>query len=436
MLATDDVFPVSVLARSRYGIARPHPHFSGWTMLGVGAFTLFVSASAQTYGFSVFIDPMLDEFGWSRSLISSTYTIATLISAGVVFLGGNLIDRFGHRLVMTVATILYAVALLLMGSVINPLTLMLGFTLLRCTGSSVLTLTGRTLVAQWFVRRRGRAVSIINLGKTVGMGVVPAANAVLIAELGWRHAWRINAVVVAMLVPLAILFVHNRPEDIGQYPDGAGPEDHNGGGHGVPVADVESWTIRQAMRTRLMWVLLAASVVPAMLTNGISFHQISMLTEAGLSSTAAAMTFAVESAVAVPMSLLAGWLADQHGPRLVLVLGQSCLASAMIWLIFVDSVEAAFVFGVLRGLTTGAWILATEVAWPTYFGRAHLGSLAGMSFAVSFVGAAIGPLPFALIYDATGDYSAAIWALLALPIATTGAALLAKPPGPKPTAAA
>ena len=153
-------------------------------MLGVGGLILFLSAPAQTYGFSVFIDPMLTEFGWSRSLISSTYTIATLVSAGVVFMSGNLIDRFGHRRVMVVTTVLYAIALLVMGSVVNPFTLVLGFTLLRCTGSSVLTLTGRTLVSQWFVRRRGRAVSIINLGKMLGMGIVPAGNAVLITIWG------------------------------------------------------------------------------------------------------------------------------------------------------------------------------------------------------------------------------------------------------------
>lgn len=400
-------------------------------MLSIAAFILFVSAPAQTYGFSVFIDPMLSEFGWSRSLISSTYTIATLISAGIVFLGGNLIDRFGHRRVMVVTTVLYAIALLAMGSVINPFTLLLGFTLLRCTGSSVLTLTGRTLVSQWFVRRRGRAVSIINLGKMIGMGTVPAANAVLIAHLGWRDAWRVNALVVAALVPLAILFVHSRPEDVGQFPDGFRTVSGQISKGTPRLAEIESWTVKQALRTRAMWLLLSASVVPAMLTNGISFHQISILTERGLSSTTAATTFAVESVVAVPVTLIAGWFADRFGPRLTLTLGQVFLIGAMVWLNFVDSTETAIMFGVLRGLTTGTWILASEVAWPAYFGRNHLGSLVGMSFAVSFIGAAIGPLPFGLIYDATGEYEIAVWGLIILPVLTTWAALVARPPPPR-----
>jgi MFS family permease len=413
----------------RPGTQNLKPHFSGWTMLGIGAFTLFLSASAQTYGFSVFIDPMLAEFGWSRSLISSTYTIATLFSAGVVFMGGNLIDRFGHRRVMAITAVLYAIALLVMGSVINPFTLLLGFTLLRSTGSSVLTLTGRTLVSQWFVRRRGRAVSIINLGKMAGMGIVPAVNAVLVTQFGWRDAWRVNALIVATLVPLAILFVHSRPEDVGQFPDGIRPDPPTRATGTPSSAETESWTVRQAMRTRTMWLLLSASVVPAMLTNGISFHQISMLTEQGLSSTSAATTFAIESIVAVPMTLLAGWFADRFGPRLALALGQILLATAMVWLTIVDSTGTAIVFGVLKGLTTGTWILASEVAWPAYFGRRHLGSLLGMSFGVSFIGVAIGPLPFGLIYDATGSYDPAIWGLVVLPVLTTWAALTARSPG-------
>jgi MFS family permease len=422
------------VAIQRRGAARPHPAFAGWTILGIGGIALFLSASAQTYGFSVFIDPMLAEFGWSRSLISSAYTVATLVSAGVVFLGGGLIDRFGHRRVMTVTTLVYAASLVLMGSVINPFSLVLVFTLLRATGASLLSLTARTLVAQWFVRRRGRAVSLVNLGKMLGMAAVPAGNALLISHLGWRDAWRMNAVLVATLVPLALLFVHSRPEDLGQFPDGARPEP----GHdasGAPLSgDDGSWTLKQAMRTRAMWLLLSAGVVPAMVTNGLSFHQISILTERGLSSTAAATTFAVESAVALPMTLLAGWLADRFGPRYVLGLGQMALAATLVWLAFVASAEMAIVFGVLRGVTTGIWILATEVAWPTYFGRRHLGSIVGMSFAVSFVGAAIGPLPFGLIYDAFGDYDYAIWGLAVLPAMTTWAALLATPPAPRPVA--
>ena len=411
---------------------RPHPRFSGSTMLGIGALVLLLSAPAQTYGFSVFIDPMLAEFGWSRSLISTAYTVATLASAGAVFLAGGVIDRFGQRRVMLVTAVVYVAALLTMGTVSTPLGLLLGFTLLRITGSSVLTLAARTLVAQWFVQRRGRAVSVLNLGKTLGMAAVPPVSAFLIERFGWRSAWQANALLVALLVPLIAAFVRGRPEEVGQFPDGRRPDD---AAAAAIADDTGSWTLRQALRTRTMWLVLSTTLVPALVTNGLSFNQISILTQTGLTPTVAATTFAVESIVALPVTLLAGWMADRFGPRALLALGQATLTLAMVALAFTNSPEMGFVFGALRGLSSGTWILASEVTWPAYFGRRYLGSIVGLSFTVAFVGAAVGPLPFGLLYDAFGTYDAAIWALTILPFAATWAALLATPPGPPPTAA-
>jgi len=412
----------------RSTIDRPHPHFAGWTMLTVSAFALLLSTPAQTYGFSVFVDPMLADLGISRSFLSIAYGVATLASAGMVLLIGHVIDRRGHRVVMAISAAIYAVALLLMGSVTGAASLLIGFALLRTAGASVLSLSARTLVSQWFERRRGRAVSLINVGKTLGMAFVPSANALLIAQIGWRDAWRVNALVILLLVPVAILIVRGRPEEIGQFPDGERIE---------PPADIElqsiederqSWTVGQALRTRTMWLLLSATIVPAAITNGLSFNQISILTQAGLTPTIAALTFAVESAIALPMTLFSGWLSDRIGPRFVLMFGQVALLLTLVCLAFTASLEMAILFGVLRGITTGTWVLGTEVILPVYFGRRYLGSIVGLSFAAAFTGAAIGPLPFGVSYDLTGGYDVAIVGLAVLPVITTLAAFLAKPP--------
>lgn len=405
--------------------ARAHPRFSGWTMLGVSGVSLLLSGAAQTYGIAVFVDPMLAEFGWSRSLISSAYAIATLVGAGAVVLAGPLIDRHGHRAVMAVTSLLFALALLLMGAVANPLTLVLGLALLRASGASVLSLAARTLASQWFIRRRGRAVGLINIGKMLGMGLVPLVSALLIEWLGWRNAWRINALIVGLvLVPATALLVRGRPEQLGQHPDGQPLHLATAGG-ATPLAETAS-TLRQALHTRVFWLLLGASAAPALVTNGLSFSQVSIFTDRGLDPALAATIFAIESGVALPVTLLAGWLCDRVAPRYVLALGLATLALAMVLLALTTSVAAALAYGVIRGVSTGTWILAAEVAWPAAFGRRHLGSIQGVNFAVLFVGAALGPLPFALLYDARGRYDEALWALALLPLLAAWAALLAK----------
>jgi MFS family permease len=400
-------------------------------MLFVGSLAVFLSGPAQTYGVSVFIDPMLADLGWSRSFISSAYSAATLLSAGAVLVVGRLNDRFGARIVMSAVSLVFVVALLTMGSVANPVTIVFGFTLLRAAGSGSLTLTARTMIAQWYVRRRGRAISLVGLGSTFSLAMIPPANAFLIEGIGWRSAWRINALIIALvLIPAAVFVVRSRPEEVGQYPDGEIPAtDASGAGR---FSDEVAWTLGQAFRVRTFWLLLGASIAPSLVVTGLNFNQISIFTSRGLPSTLAATILAVQSVVAFPVTLLAGWLSDRFQPRFVLVAAQAVLALATVWMALTYSVEMALIYGALQGLTSGLWNVAVETTWPAYFGRRYLGSIRGITFAATIAGAAAGPLPFGFIYDAFGRYDYVLWGIAILPILATIAVSQAYPPGPAP----
>lgn len=393
----------------------------------VAGLAVFLSGPAQTYGVSVFIDPLIRETGWSRSLVSTAYSVATLMSAGALFLVGRQIDRLGHRTVLIATTIGFGLALLLTSSVGHPLTLVAGFALLRACGSGILTLSARTLIPQWFIRRRGRAFSLLGLAGTLSLAAIPPVGEALISWVGWRTAWRIEALAIwLLLLPAIIWFVRDRPETIGQYPDGEPPPEIP---DGQPKETEEAaWTLHQALRLPPFWYLLGAGIVPSLVVTGLSFNQISIFTERGLPATVAATTFTVESAIALPMTFLSGWLSDRYPSRFVLAAGQFFLAAALLCLLVVDSVGLALLYAGLRGASMGLWTVAADVSWPAYFGRRYLGSIRGATFAAGIVGAAIGPIPLGSVYDATGSYNPAILGFLALPILGMVATLLAKPP--------
>ncbi|MGH2559417.1 MAG: MFS transporter, partial [Thermomicrobiales bacterium] len=338
--------------------------------------------------------------------------------------------------VLAGAAVGFGAALFVVSVINHPATLLLGFALLRTFGSGTLTLTARTLIPQWFVRRRGFAFSLLGFGAALSLAAVPAASEALIGWVGWvgwRSAWRIDALVIwLVLVPAVILFVRDRPEDIGQFPDGRPPEPVRDGAI-EPVAEV-AWTPRQAARTRSFWYLLSAGVVPSLVVTGLSFNQVSIFTSRGMSSTLAATTFTVESAVALPVSLLCGWLVDRYPSRYVLAASQLSLAVAMIWLLVADTVWLAVLYAVFRGASSGLWNVAADVTWPAYFGRRYLGSIRSVTFAVGIAGAAIGPLPFGIVYDTLGSYDYAIAGLLVLPALSTLAAARAVPPRTSPVA--
>ncbi len=422
MDGTDDAAPAISPRLRRWR----RPRLTHWSILAVAGLAVFLSGPAQTYGVSAFVEPMLAELELSRALFSTLYAIGTLASAGALLVVGRQIDRLGNRLVLAVAALGFGIALLILSMVTGPLGLLIGFALLRSLGSGILTLGARTLIPHWFVRRRGRAFSLIGLAGTLSLAVTPPLNDLLIGALGWRAAWRIDAIVIlVVLLPAVLLLVRNRPADIGQLPDGGRAVPNSGG---VPPEPETGLTLREAWRLPVFWALLGAGLVPSLVVTGLSFNQVAIFTERGLPSTLAATTFTVEAAVGLPVTLLTGWLVDRYSPRYALAAGQLFLALAMVWLLATATPELALLYSAFRGVSSGLWMVAADVAWPAYFGRRHLGSIRGFGFATGVAGAALGPVIFGLAYDYLGGYNPAILGLLALPIVAAGALLLTRPP--------
>lgn len=404
------------------------PHFSGWWMLILAWMAVFFSGPAQTYGVSTFVDPMIRELEMSRSLFSTLYSVGTLCSAVGLMIMGRQIDRWGSRAVMTLAAAGFAIGALTLSIATGPILVLIGFAFTRSFGQGILNLSARTLVPQWFVRQRGRAFSLLGLATSFSLALIPPVHDRLINWIGWRSAWQVDAVFIGLvLVPLFFLFVKNRPEDIGQFPDGERPI----GDEAIAAASAEAdrgLTLNQAYRTRAFWGLVGASVVPSLVVTGLAFNQVAILTDKGLPSSLAASMFTVESLCALPTTLAIGWVVDRYPVRYVLVAGQVALAMAMVALLVADGIALSLVYAALRGASGALWMVGADVAWPQYYGRKYLGSIRGFGFGVGVFGAAIGPLPFGIVYDRLGGYEPAIAALLVLPVIAAVAVWFSRPP--------
>ncbi|MGH2597878.1 MAG: MFS transporter, partial [Dehalococcoidia bacterium] len=138
--------------------------FYGWGVVGVCSVVAFCTGPGQTQVFSVFIDPLIEDLGISRTLISALYMAGTAASAATVLGIGRLTDRFGGRRMLIAVALAFGLACLGMAAVRGPVTLALSFAALRALGQGSLSIIANLLVAQWFVRYRGRAVAIVWLG--------------------------------------------------------------------------------------------------------------------------------------------------------------------------------------------------------------------------------------------------------------------------------
>lgn len=403
-------------------IPAPHKGFYGWRIVVFASIALALTGPGQTFGVSVFVDPMIEDLGISRTQMTTAYLIGTLGGAIALPWIGQAIDRYGVRRTMAIVGAIFGVFLLAMSLVSNFVELTAGFIGIRMMGQGALNLTATTAVALWFTRKRGLAMGIVTATGAVGMTLVPLLGERLIAGYGWRQAWIVEGLVVlAIVLPIAVLGIRNRPSDVGQHVDGD-PE---------PVGGApEVWGVRrgEALRTGFFWLVTAAVATISAITTAVVFHQIDLLGSRGLTPVEAAANFIPQTAATLIATLGIGALADRFSPRLVLALSMLMLTGGLVLGTVVAPGIVAITFGMLIGASGGAMRVVEATELPRYFGTLHIGAIRGVVTAVGIAGAAVGPLAFSVIHDLTGDYTAVLLVSTVIPAAVILATVLVRLP--------
>ena len=399
--------------------------FYGWVMVALAGFTLFFSGPGQTFSVSMFIDSYINDFGWTRSTVSGMYSIGTLIAGMLMGVVGGLFDRYGHRKMGTAVASLFGFALLFMSTVRTVPMLLVGFFLIRLLGQGGMSLIGTTLVPQWFIKKRGRAISIVSVFGAVSLATLPPINTWIIQNFSWQIGWRAWAVVTWVLVaPTIYYLIRTRPEDIGLSPDNEAYLTKEG----FKVTEEVSWTLKEALRTRAFWMILYTVIVPSAIITGCIFHQISILGQAGLTPEKVALISGVISVIRLPLILVAGQLADRIQLRYLLAASQGVLFLMLGTLYAANSVPLVIVYGILMGTQMALQGLIMGVIWPDYYGRKHLSTIKGTTMMAGVIGSALGPLPFGFAYDVFGGYTEVVIVSMLFPLVGTVFALLAKKP--------
>ncbi len=395
-------------------------------ILPASALILFISGPGQTFSISVFVDPLIEEFGWSRTSISAIYTGGSLTASVAMFGIGPLIDKYGARVMLLAVGLLMGCAAVWMSFISSKADLYLGFAGLRILGQGSLSLIGTTLIAIWFVRRRGKLTAIAGLGMVVGQALFPPLNNFVIEEWGWRSAWLILAGIVWLIaIPLGIFIVRRSPESIGSNPDGV---DH------IETIDASTgWSVRATTRTYAFWLLLVASVPNSLIGTALIFHQSDIFAVKELSSIVSASTLSIMGPASFAGILSAGVLADRLPNRYLIVTGQIMLSASILLIIALTEIWQAIAYGILLGYSMGFLMNVSTVIWPNYFGRKHIGSIRGIVSAVMVASAALGPLPLSLGLDWLGTYELVLLSCLVMPVLCGALAYLAKPPWTSPS---
>ena len=409
------------------------PFFYGWVILFVAALAHFASAPGQTYVSSIFIDPMIDDLGWSRTTFSGLYTGGSMAAAVFMIAVGKMLDKYGARKTLSILCLMMCMATIWMSGVDSRWKLFLGFAMLRTIGQGSFGLVATTMVSTWFIRIRGRATAISSIGGAASLAVFPFIVHLLIERFDWRSTWFILGIVVltVLFIP-AITLIRRSPEAVGLKPDGT---DHKGTERGDELGKEGSetnFTLFEALKTRSLWMLVFGSTAMPLIMTGLMFHHVSILGSKGISPGLAAVTMGLFGPLVFLGSLGCGYLADRIPNRFLLAAGQLILIVAMLWTIIISAPWQAIIYIVLASVSMSLMSTPNTVIWANYFGRAYLGSIRGFASTVMVAFSAMGALPFGFIYDRTGSYNDAIFVLLILPVIAGIAYMLALEPKVKP----
>ncbi len=406
------------------------PFYYGWVIVGMAGLTMFVRAPAQALGLSLFVDPIADDLELSRTVVSAMFTGGALTAAVAMIFVGRLVDRYGSRVMLTASAFFFGLAAIGMSRVEDAASLYAGMAGIRTAGQGALLLIATTMVSVWFIRLRGRATALTIVGGAVSWAAFPPLAHVLISQLDWRQAWIVVGLIIwgLLLLPSA-LFVRRSPESVGLLPDGDQRmhQSLDAGRRSKPVSETD-WSLREAIGTGAFWLILLAMLAPGCVTTALMFHHVSIMASHGIDTGIAAAVLSSLVIVSFGGIFASGFLADLLPNRFLLVAAQVGLILSMLLTLGISQPWHAFIYGSTLGLTVGFITPLGSVIWANYFGRRYLGSVRGASQVGTSIFAAIGPLLFSVIFDLTHDYNTAVLILLAAPVASAIAALLALPP--------
>lgn len=405
--------------------------YYGWVIVLISAMGIFFSGPGQTYSISVFVGSFVEQFHGNDTLVSGIYSAATLLSGSLLFLVGRGVDRFGQRKMGIIATVMLGIACLWSSLVANPIMLFIAFFMLRFFGQGSMTLIPNTLVPQWFIKKRGRAMSFMAMGSFISAVTFPLLNTWLIQKFGSEHAWQILGIlVVVIFLPVAAFFIKNKPEDIGLMPDNASyqPKKNTDAIEGSQDIEEVDWTLKEAKKTRAFWLILFCVAIPALVNTAITFHLFRIFEERHLSMGMASFTLSLMAVIGFPVTMIAGFVLEKVPVHKVIGLSYIGTLIFLVLLLFMDSVIETVIFGVLWGLMNGFERITLNIVWPNYFGLANLGSIKGLAQTVMVIGSALGPLPLAFAYEQFGSFNGAILLLMILPLLGVIAAFISPPP--------
>jgi len=373
--------------------------------------------------FGIFFKPLENEFGWSRAVVSSAYTVFLIGYAFSAIAAGRLADRYSPRPILFVSALLAGIGASLCSQVqsINQLRI---FLFIAGVGAGATFSVPTSVVQKWFYRRRnaGLALGIVVAGVGIGgLAFAPLIN-YLILSYGWRNTYLIAGILYFLTIVVSSLVIKPSPVQ---------PKTISVDQGALPSAlSMPWWTTTKALTTPSFIGVAFVTVSTILAFQVLMVHLVPHATDAGISPTVSAVALGVLGGFSVPGRIMSGFIADRINWQMTLAL--SCFGTALsfLWLLFLrEAWILLYCFVCFYGLCHGVRVPAMVGILGEFFGMHSLGELTGIVLAMGAIIGAFAPYVVGFIFDAVGSYSVAFIIIIAFLLTSGIVASLMKKPG-------
>ena len=377
---------------------KPRIHY-GYIILAL-SFTISAVASGFASSFGVFLEPMLDELGWTRSSISLAFSLSTLVSGVIGVVAGRLTDKLGPRIILTASAIFFGAGYLLMSLVHDPWQMYIFYGVLNGIGIAAAIVPLSSTAIRWFTRRRSLVIGIIASGVSVGTIISSQLAGWLISIMDWRFTFIVIGIINFVVIVVCAQFLKRDPQSIGQLPYGEA-EFH-------PETSIKpastGLTLTQALRKVQFWLFFAANFFASMSIFTVLAHIVIHARGLEIPNTSAVSLLSFISITGIISRMTMGPVADRIGNRTTITMGILLLLISLVWLIFSTDYWMLVIFALVFGFAWGTFYVPTSPLNAELFGVKSVGAILGVSTLSFSIGATIGPTLAGYIFDVQHSY--------------------------------
>lgn len=356
--------------------------------LAAGALLTLMSGFGQTFFISIFAGEIRSTFNLSHGDWGAIYGFGTFASAIVMVWAGGLTDIMRVRQLGPIVLAALAASCLFMA--FNPWVALLPVVIfcLRLTGQGMSTHIANVAMSRWFVINRGKALSVANLGFSLGESAFPLLLVTALAYFAWQGIWVIAALIALISIPALIWLLRQE-----RSPQSMAQEGQSKGMHG------RHWTRKQTLTHPLFWFMMPALLGQSAFNTVFFFLQVHFAEIKGWEHIQLVAMFPIYTMVAIGSMVMSGILLDRLGTVRLIPYFQLPMIIAFLLFAFGNTLFTALLGFVFLGITSGANSTLPNAFWAEFFGTKHLGSIKAAATAAIVLGSAIGPAVTGILLD-------------------------------------